>query len=336
MASIKDIARAANVSHSTVSRALSNSSLVKPETAALIRQIARDHGYAVSAAARSLVTRRTNTIGVVVTTIADPFIGEVVGGVEDVALAHNYSVFLANCHADPAREVRVAQSFHEQRVDGILVAASRVGALYVPLLSEMKVPIVLINNQHPSEFVYSVTIDNANAGREATRHLADLGHKRIGYIGDRFGCQSDTERFSGYRQVLEEADIGFDPELVAHGDGQPEGGMRAAERLLALPDPPTALFCYNDLEALGAMRAARERGLSVPGDLSVAGIDDLFLAAYTAPPLTTVQQPKQQMGCLAAKILFELLSGGKPETRMVLGCKLIVRQSTAPPHSAGR
>lgn len=336
MASIKDIARAANVSHSTVSRALSNSSLVKPETAALIREIARQRGYAVSAAARSLVTRRTNTIGVVVTTIADPFVGEVVEGVENIALAHNYSVFLANCHADPDREVRVAQSFHEHRVDGILVAASRVGALYMPLLAELKVPIVLINNQHPSEFVYSVTVDNAGGAREATRHLVELGHRRIGYIGDRFGFHSDTERFGGYRQVLEEADIGFDPELVAHGDGKPEGGMQAAERLLALPDPPTALFCYNDLEALGALRAAHGRGLNVPGDLSVAGFDDLFLASYTSPPLTTVRQPKQQMGCLAAKILFDLLSGGKPESRMVLGGSLVVRQSTAPPRSAGR
>jgi DNA-binding LacI/PurR family transcriptional regulator len=331
MVSIKDIARTANVSHSTVSRALRNSPLVNSETGERIREIARRQGYTVSAVARSLVTRRTDTIGVVVTSIADPFVGEVVSGIEEVALARDYSVFLATSHGDPARELRAAQLFHQRRVDGILVTASRVGALYLPLLSEMKVPIVLINNQHPGEFVYSVSIDNFGAGRDATRHLVALGHKRIGYIGDRFGFQSDTERFSGYRDAMESSDLGFDPELVAHGDGKPEGGLRATARLLALPDPPTAVFCYNDLTAVGAMRAARECGLRVPGGLSVVGLDDVFLASYTDPPLTTVQQPKRQMGCLAAQILLQLLSGGKPESRVTLGGTLVIRESTAPP-----
>jgi DNA-binding LacI/PurR family transcriptional regulator len=334
MVSIKDIARVAHVSHSTVSRALRNSPLVNPETSALIRKIAGEQGYTVSAVARSLVTRRTNTIGVVVTSIANPFVGEIVNGIEEFALAHDYSVFLATCHADPVRELHAVRSFHERRVDGILVNSSRVGALYLPLLEEMKVPIVLINNQNPGEFVHSVTIDNLNAGREAARHLVQLGHKRVGYIGNRFGLQADTERFSGYRQILEETDIGFQPELVAHGDGKPEGGMSAMERLLALPEPPTAVFCYNDMEAIGALRAIREHGLTVPGDLSVVGLDDLFLASYTDPPQTKVQQPKHQMGCLAAEILLQLLSGGKPESRVTLTGQLMVRQSTAPPRNA--
>lgn len=331
MISIKDIARAANVSHSTVSRALRNSPMVRHETRDLIRKIADEKGYTVSAVARSLVTRRTNTIGVVVTTVANPFVGEVVAGIEEVAVAHGYSLFLANCHADPHREVGVVRSFQERRVDGILVNSSRVGALYMPLLQEMNIPIVLINNQHPGEFVHSVRIDNLSSGREATRHLVDLGHKRIGYLGNQYGLQADTERFAGYRQILEETDIGFQPHLVAHSEGGPEGGMHAMERLLALSSPPTAIFCYNDMMAIGAMRAAREHGLRVPADLSVVGLDDLFLASYTDPPLTTVQQPKQQMGCLAARILLELLAGEKPESPVIMEGKLIVRQSTAPP-----
>lgn len=335
MVSIKDIARTAHVSHSTVSRALRNSPLVNHETGALIRKIAEEQGYTVSAVARSLVTRKTNTIGVVVTSIADPFVGEIVNGIEEFALAHEYSLMLATCHADPVREVRAVRSFQEHRVDGILVNASRVGALYLPLLEGMKIPIVLINNEHPGEFIHSVTIDNLNAGRVAARHLVELGHKRIGYIGNRFGLQADMERFSGYRQILEEADIGFQPELVAHGDGRPEGGMRAMERLLALPEPPTAVFCYNDMEAIGALRAIREHGLTVPGDVSVVGLDDLFLASYTDPPLTTIQQPKHQMGRLAVEILLQLLAGKKPDSHVTLAGKLIVRQTTAPP-PAGR
>jgi DNA-binding LacI/PurR family transcriptional regulator len=328
--SIKDIARAAHVSHSTVSRALRNSPLVNPETRDIIRKIAEEKGFTVSAVARSLATRCTHTLGVVVTTVANPFVGEVVAGIEEVALAHGYSLFLANCHADPAREVCVVRSFRERRVDGILVNSSRVGALYMPLLKEMNVPIVLINNQYPGEFVHSVGIDNLDAARQATHHLVGLGHKRIGYLGNQYGLQADTERFAGYRQILEEAAIGFQPELVAHAEGGPEGGMRAIGRLLALPSPPTAVFCYNDMMAIGAMRGVREHGLRVPTDLSVVGLDDLFLASYTDPPLTTVRQPKQQMGCLAAGILLDLLSGGKPESRMTLEGELIVRQSTAP------
>lgn len=333
MVSIKDIARAAKVSHSTVSRALRNSPLVNAETRELVRKIAAQQGYTVSAAARSLVTHRTHTIGVVVTSIANPFVGEIVAGVEEFALAHQYSILLSTSQSDPEREMRAVRALHEHRVDGILVNSSRVGRLYLPLLAELKVPIVLINNEHPGEFIHSVSIDNLKAGREATQHLVGLGHKRIGYVGNRLGLQADTDRFGGYRQVLEEADLGFQPELVAHGDGGPEGGMRAAERLLSLSQPPTALFCFNDMQALGALRAARERGLGVPHELSIVGLDDLYLSSYTDPPLTTVQQPKHEMGCMAAQILLELLSGGKPDSHITLAGKLVVRGSTAAPES---
>ena len=334
MVSIKDIARAARVSHSTVSRALRNSPLVNAETRELIRKIAAEQGYSVSAAARSLVTGRTNTIGVVVTSISNPFAGEIVAGVEEFALARGYSILLSTSQSDPAREMRAVQSLHEHRVDGILVSSSRVGRLYMPVLAEMKVPIVLINNEHPGEFIHSVSIDNLRAGRDATSHLVELGHKRIGYAGNQYGLQADTDRFSGYRQIVEEADIGFAPELVVHGDGGPEGGMRAVTRLLALPDPPTAVFCFNDMQALGALRAARERGLKVPSDLSVVGLDDLYLSSYTDPPLTTVQQPKQEMGRLAAQMLLELLSGKNPDSRITITGKLVVRESTASPRGA--
>ncbi|MEO0249553.1 MAG: LacI family DNA-binding transcriptional regulator, partial [candidate division WOR-3 bacterium] len=218
MVSIKDIARAAHVSHSTVSRALHNSPLVSRETAERIRKLAAEMGYRPSAVALSLVTQKTRTIGVVVTTIADPFIAEVVSGIEEVANDHGYSVFLANCKADPDREIKVVHSFHERRVDGILVTASRVGILHMPHLTQMKVPIVLINNQHPSEFAHSVMIDNVTASRTATEHLIQLGHRHIAYIGDQFGYQSDTERFAGYRQALERSGLTFQPELVVHGD----------------------------------------------------------------------------------------------------------------------
>ncbi len=329
--SIKDVARVAGVSHPTVSRALRNSPLVSRKTAERIREIATAMGYWPDAVARGLVTRRTGTIGVVVTTISDPFIGEVVSGIEDTANDHGYSVFLANSNADPTREIRVVQSFQQRRVDGILVAASRVGALYVPMLGQLKVPIVLINNQHPDEFVHSVVIDNISASISAVKHLVQLGHGRIAYIGDQYGFQSDTERCGGYRQALAAADIPFASELVVHGDGKPEGGLRAMERLLALPVPPTAVFCYNDMSAFGALRAIRSHGLRVPEDISLVGFDDLLITSYVEPPLTTIRQPKRTMGRMAMEILLKLFSGEPCESNIRIDGELIVRDSTAAP-----
>jgi len=330
-ASIKDIARMAQVSHSTVSRALTGSKQVNPETAARIRKIADEAGYRASAAARTMVMGRSNTIGVVVTNIADPFVAGVVDGIEDAAEERGYSVFLANSNAQPEREMRVVRSFEERRVDGIIVTSSRVGALYVPLMERLRIPVVLLNNQHPSQFAHSVLIDNVEASLKATRHLIELGHRRIAYLGDRFGHQSDTERFAGYRRAVEEAGMGFAPELVAHGDGKPEGGQQAMAQLLALPGRPTAVFCYNDMSALGAMRQIRVEGLRVPDDVSVAGFDDLYMSQYLEPPLTTVRQPMRQMGRMAMETLLQIFDGAVGTHNLTVEGQLIVRESTAGP-----
>jgi DNA-binding LacI/PurR family transcriptional regulator len=327
--SIKDIARLARVSHPTVSRALQNSPLVNPRTAEKIRKIAAESGYRASAVARGLVTRRTRTIGLVVTTVADPFTSEVVSGIEQTANDHSYSVFLADSNADPERERKVVQAFAERRVDGIIVTSSRVGALYLPLLSEMMVPIVLVNDQHPGAFVHSVMICNLEGSRAVANHLVELGHRRIAYLGDKFGYQSDTERYAGYREALDAAGIPHYPELVVHGDGKPEAAMQAMETLLALTDPPTAVCCYNDMSALGAMRSIHMHGLRVPEDISVAGFDDLFVASYTQPPLTTVRQPIRRMGKLAMENLLKLMSGEESEVKIKVEAELIVRESTA-------
>ncbi|MBL8175365.1 MAG: LacI family DNA-binding transcriptional regulator [Bryobacterales bacterium] len=329
--SIKDIARLARVSHSTVSRALRESPLVNPETAEKIRRIASDRGFRASAVARSLATNRTNTIGVVVTSIDDPFVAEVVKGIEDEAILHDYSVFLANCHADPEREMKVVHSFEDRRVDGIVVTASRVGALYAPVLERMHIPIVLLNNQHPSQFAHSILIDNFEGSRQAVAHLVSLGHRRIAYIGDRFGHGSDSERFSGYRAALDEADILFQPDLVVHGDGKAEGGRHAMEKLLATRPHCTAVFCYNDMTAIGAYKTIRAHGLTVPRHLSLVGFDDLPLGLYMDPPLTTVRQPKQDMGRMAMQALLKLIAGTGAEQNLRVAGELMIRQSTAAP-----
>jgi DNA-binding LacI/PurR family transcriptional regulator len=197
--------------------------------------------------------------------------------------------------------------------------------------AEMKVPIVLINNQHPEEFVYSVMIDNVGASEQATRHLIDLGHRRIAYIGDRGGFQSDSERREGYKKALASVDIAYAPELIRQADSTPDTAMQAVDQLLALDEPPTALFCYNDITAVGALLAARRHGCKVPDDLSVMGFDDLPLASYLNPTLTTIRQPMRDMGRQATSILFRLLDGAAVENSARVRGELIVRESTSAP-----
>jgi DNA-binding LacI/PurR family transcriptional regulator len=316
------------VSHPTVSRALQNSPLVNPATAAKIRKIAEAAGYRPSAVARGLVTRRTRTVGLVVTTVADPFAGEVACGIEQAANNHGYAVFLADSNCDAERERKVVQALAERRVDGIIVTSSRVGSDYLPMLAQLNVPMVLVNDQYPGEFVHSVMIANEDGSRAATEHLIELGHRRIAYVGDRSGYQTDTERLKGYRQALADAGIEFASELAVLGDGRPEGAVAAVDGLLKIADPPTAVCCYNDMTALGAMRAIRARGLRVPEDLSVTGFDDLFFAEYLEPALTTVRQPMRRMGEMAMENLLKLMSGEESVAQVKVEAELIVRSST--------
>jgi len=333
--SIKDVARAVGVSHPTVSRALRGSPRVLAGTALEIRRTAEAMGYKPSAVARSLVTQKSWTIGVVMASIADPFYGEIASGIEDVASANGYSVILANSPIDPAREVAVVRSLQERRVDGILVTASRVGEAYISISSEMCIPIVLINNQHDGEFVYSVSIDNVHGARVATSHLILLGHKAIGYLGDRLGFQTDKERMAGYCEALAAYDIPFDEKLVAYGNGLPEDSAAAARSLLSLPQRPTAIFCYNDMSAMGVMEEARGQGLRMPEELSLVGFDDLFFTRYLQPSLTTIRQPKMEMGRDAMKLLLSLLAGDaatdSPKRQLSVQGELVVRSSAMPP-----
>jgi DNA-binding LacI/PurR family transcriptional regulator len=329
--SIKDIARLAGVSHSTVSRALRGSPLIPAETAGRIQRIANETGYTASAVGRSLVTQKTRVIGVVVTTIADPFNGEVVAGIEETANQHGYSVILANSQAKSDHELAVVRSFQERRVDGIVVASSRVGALYQPLLAEIDIPLVLLNNQHPSEFLHSVTIDNYRGALLAVRHLLTLGHQRIAYVGDRFGLQSDTERFRGFQTAMSEKNLSILPEFVVRGDGKPEGAAEESRKLFALARRPTAIFCYNDMSALGVLKEAARQKLHVPERLSVAAFDDLFFAVLLSPALTTVRQPKRELGRRAMHLLLDILAGHPTKKTVTVKGELIVRDSTAPP-----
>lgn len=332
--SIKDIAKAASVSHSTVSRALSNSPLVSAGTRERIQLLAREMGYSPDAQARSLVMGRTQTIGVVVTTITDPFIAEIVQSIESTAHGRGYSVILASSNSEPEREIAAVEMLHSKRVDGVIVTSSRVGALYQNHLDLLRVPVVLVNSHSEQQrpYTFSISVDNHLGGYIATKHLIEAGHRRIAYISGAPDHSDDAARMAGYRQALHEARIGVDPTLVVAGEGTVAGGAQALPALLEASARVTAVFCYNDMTAVGLLRAARERGISIPGDLAVVGFDDIPLASYVTPPLTTVAQPRDKMGQRATEMVLELLSdggaGARVASNVVVRGKLIVRESS--------
>jgi len=199
--SIKNIAKAAGVSHSTVSRALTDSPLVKAETKARIQRLAQEMGYTPDAIARSLVTQQTRTVGVVVTTITDPFIAEVVQGIEDTAHENDYAVILSSSAAEPDREIAAVEMLRAKRVDSVIVTSSRVGALYLEHLERIGVPVVLVNNhnEQSGRYTFSVSVDNQHGGYLATHHLIERGHRRIGYVTGPADHSDDAERLAGYR-----------------------------------------------------------------------------------------------------------------------------------------
>ncbi len=334
--SIKDIARAASVSHSTVSRALSDSPLISAQTRERIQLLAREMGYSPDAQARSLVMGRTQTLGVVVTTIIDPFIASIVQSIENTAHRHGYSVILASSNSEPEREIAAVEMLHSKRVDGVIVTSSRVGALYQNHLDRLGVPVVLVNSHSEQQgpYTFSISVDNRGGGYLATKHLIEAGHRRIAYVRGAPNHSDDAARLGGYRQALDEAGIETDPVMVLAGDGTVGGGARALRTLIGVSARATAVFCYNDMTAVGLLRAARERGISIPGDLAVVGFDDIPLASYVVPPLSTVAQPMDKMGQRATEMVLDLLSVGATgrgvASNVVVQGKLIVRESSGP------
>lgn len=327
--SIKDIARAAGVSHSTVSRALRGHPAISEATRTRVARLAEEMGYSPSAVARGLRTSRTRVVGLVVTHLTDPFLTEVVQGIESLALEAGYSLFLATSNVDPDREMAVVKAFREQRVDGVLVCSSRVGERYLPLLAEGQVPIVLINNQHDGTFAFSVANDDRYGAEQVTRHLVELGHRRIAYLGNTRGGQANTDRLAGYLAALNMAGIPVDSSLILRSpNGRPPGGEVGVQPLLDGECRATALVCYNDMTALGALHRLKQAGWRIPDDLSITGFDDISLAAYADPPLTTFAQPKYELGRYAMQMLLDLMDGGDGR-HVVLRGNLVVRASTA-------
>jgi len=333
---VKDIAQRAGVSHSTVSRALNNSPLISEAVAMRIKRLAFEMGYFPSAAARTLKTRRSRVLGVIVSNLDDPFFSEILQGIEEGIQDSGYSLFIAAAHRDPQRERGIVQAMVERSAEGVIVCSTSFSEEQSGQFLQYGVPVVVVNNQAAEDFRWSIYHDDVDGSRQVTRHLLELGHTRLAYIGNSLSGRSNEDRLLGFRQELAAAGLpSLSDHLLSVPGGGPAQGASAAERLLALPQPPTAFCCYNDMMAIGALQALQALGLCVPAQASVTGFDNITFSAYTNPPLTTFDQPKRFIGAEASRLMLDLLETpqagpGEPKVRILRG-RLLVRGSTSAP-----
>jgi DNA-binding LacI/PurR family transcriptional regulator len=329
MPTIKDVAQRAGVSPTTVSYVLNKSRFVSPETEARVRQAIKELNYQPDHVARSLRAKRTMTVGMLVSDIANPFYADVVRGAQDVLSDKHYSLILCNTDEAPERELSTLQVLIQKKVDGLIVVAT--GANVEPLreASNAGISIVLVDRQLPGNWLDTVLVDDERGAYEAVWHLLQLGHRQIGAIIGKIGISTTDNRRRGYEAALRDFGVPVDPALIQTGHSTIQGGIAAAHALLDHRPRPTAIFAANNLMTVGVFLALKERGLRCPEDLAVVGFDDMvWLSAFT-PGLTTVAQPNYELGKRAAELLLDRLTGHPPESpRLVtLPPKLIVRES---------
>ena len=332
-ATIADVAERAGVSTATVSRVLAGVGRARPETQARVLEAARQLDYRPSEVARSLKRRSTQTLGLIITDIENPYFPQLVRSVEDAARAAGFSVLLCNAADDPDREASYLDLLVDRRVDGLIVAASNLGARQGEWLTAPPIPVVLVNTEAPKAGLPTIMSDNTGGARLATEHLLALGHHRFGYLMPPPRNVDAPSRLAGVQAALRDAGCPDDALTIADGDALVGGGEAAAIDLLDRAPDTTAIVAYNDLMAIGALRALRQRGRRVPADTSVVGFDDVPVAAYVDPPLTTIAQRTEEMGRWAVERLVGIDGAGGAGVggaSVKLAVDLRIRESTGP------
>jgi len=322
---IGDVARTAGVSVATVSKVINDRYGVAPETSARVHQVITDLGYESSIVARSLRSRRTNVIGILVAEF-EPFSTELLKGISEAVEDTGYELLAYS--GGMGRNDRVGwEQRYLSRLAGTLVDGA---VLVTPTVVNPRntIPVVAVDPHTGPSGPPTVDSDNLAGARTATEHLVGLGHRRIGFIGGRTDLESARLREKGYREALEDAGIPVSPELMRIGGYRPETTGSPAHELLTMPDRPTAIFAANDLSAIRTMEVARDLGLRVPDDVSVVGFDNVPESALTEPPLTTVSQPIHQMGAEALRMVVDLIQGTPRDAHLRLPTSLVVRGST--------
>jgi LacI family transcriptional regulator len=330
---VADIARKAGVSIMTVSRVINQKGDVSPATRQRVQQIIKRMDYRPSGIARSLVTRHSGTIGLVIPDVSNPFFADVALGAEHVACAEGYNIYLCNTEEDPQRELSLIYSLEEKRVDGV-VLFSRLDPRPLANVVEHHPVVVLINRRIPrhtkTPFLGSVRLDDELGGRLAVRHLLERGHRAIGFLSGPPTSHSGRNRGKGYRATLADSGIPMDDAWEHPCAPTVEGGQTAARALLILKPELTALFCFNDLVAVGALQACAELGRKVPRDLAVVGYDDIPLAALVTPSLTTCRAPRYELGAEAVRLLLNRIRGSVKSSKEILLQPQFVIRASAP------
>ncbi|EGQ7968092.1 substrate-binding domain-containing protein [Vibrio cholerae] len=329
MATMKDIARLAGVSTSTVSHVINKSRFVSDEIAERVNNAAQQLNYAPSALARSLKMNRTKTIGMLVTTSTNPFFGEVVKGVERSCYHQGYNLILCNTEGDNQRMKASINTLLQKRVDGLLLMCSTLEGERLDVFDRYPDIPVVVMDWGPILFASDKIQDNSlQGGYMAAKHLIECGHKEIGCITGPLIRHQAQMRYEGYKRALAEAGLGIHPDWIIESDFECEGGYQAFEKLYERGKLPSALFVCNDMMAMGVIQAASQRGLRVPDDLSLIGYDDVHIAKFMTPALTTIHQPKYRLGKAAVDTLLYRLENPDTTAQVVqLEPTLVVRNS---------
>ncbi len=327
---IGEVARKAGVSKATVSRVLNDSKPVREDTRQRVLRAIEELDFKPNPAARSLVYKKSRILGVLVTDIANLFVSVLVKGIEESACQNNYNIFICNSHGSPAKEMELLQMLKNKRVDGIIFLTSQLIPDHKTFFQSSALPIALVNVSYDGDNMIGIRIDNRKAAYDITSFFLKKGQTRIGMIHAPLEDQdTGKERFLGYLQALEEHGVEYDESLVGTGSLEASDGYRIAKELLQREEKPEALFVACDLMAFGVIKAIFDQGLRVPEDIEVAGFDDVPMASYCHPTLTTVRQPIENMGRLAASNLISLVEGGTIETgEIVLPHEIVCRDST--------
>jgi LacI family transcriptional regulator len=329
---IREVASRAGVSPATVSRVINGRPDVSTELQETVMRVVRELGYTTRRASQTGTSGRTGLVGVTLPLVHHSYFAEILAGATEAFYEHDVSIVLSPTMHEHDREVSLLERLVRGGTDGALLILPEESNEELSALHEQGYPFVIVDPQTPpDERVPTVSAANTSGGREATEHLLSLGHRRIAVITGPRGWIATEERLRGYRGALADAGLLADPMLQIESDFRPSGGREATAELLKLSDPPTAVFAFNDMLAIGALQAAREHGVRVPEDLSVVGFDDTLEASFTFPALTTVRQPLAEMGRMAVTQLVRLLQNRRIEALHVqLETTLVIRDSTAP------
>ncbi len=331
MASIKDVALKANVSTTTVSHVVNSTRFVSDKVRHAVELAIRELNYVPSAVARSLKSNSTKTIGMLIPNCSNPYFAEIVRSVEDHCFGAGYALILCNTDDDPHRQAAYLQVISEKRIDGTIIISTGEDKDLLRLLKGLTIPTVLLDREIREVNCDLVETAHLQGALMATEHLIALGHRRIACLAGPANLNSSVQRIEGWRTALAQSGLAAKAsDLLWQSDFSSQGGFTTMQSILRSPQVPTAVFVCNDLMCIGALSAAHEAGVRVPQDMSLIGFDDIELARFASPALSTIAQPKHLIGVTAVDMVLERIQGGRLQARQViLQPELIVRNSTA-------